>query len=563
MKFKISESLSLPKEVVTEKLAFLGRTGSGKTYAAQKLAEQMHKYGVQFVVLDPVGVWLGLRLAADGKKPGLPIPVLGGLHGDIPLESGAGALVANLIVDSGSSMVLDVSQFESDAEKARFAKAFADRFFFRKKASPSAVHVFIEEAQEFVPQNPQRDEGQMLHAFTRMVKIGRNFGIGVSLISQRPQEVNKKVLNQTELLFCFQLTGPQERKTIQGWIAEKGIDEDIASELPKLERGEPHVWSPAWLKISKRVLISEKETFDASSTPKLGGKADTRTLSPIDLQAFQHEMAATIERAKQEDPKLLRQRIAQLERQLRDRLLPDATRVQKVKVPVVTDGQVKRFEATVCRVEKLQDKTLKALAQVAELGTKMMADLHKVANPILSVSSGTLFSGNRVPDVRLLPRPWIPNIPIDGKSLPQGERAVLTAVAQHDAVSREQVTILTGYKTSTRNAYIQRLREKGLVEFQGQDILVTAAGELTLGDDFEKLPTGGALRAYWLQKLPEGERRIFAVLTERYPKGVSREDLSELTGYKTSTRNAYIQRLSTRKLVQLSGSQVIASPGLF
>ncbi len=34
----------------------------------------------------------------------------------------------------------------------------------------------------------------MLHAFTRLVKIGRNFGIGVSLLSQRPQEVNKKVL---------------------------------------------------------------------------------------------------------------------------------------------------------------------------------------------------------------------------------------------------------------------------------------------------------------------------------------------------------------------------------
>jgi len=85
---------------------------------------------------------------------------------------------------------LDVSQFESDADKARFARAFADRFFFRKKAAPSAVHVFIEECQEFAPQNPQREEAAMLHAFTRLVKIGRNFGIGVSLLSQRPQEVN-------------------------------------------------------------------------------------------------------------------------------------------------------------------------------------------------------------------------------------------------------------------------------------------------------------------------------------------------------------------------------------
>src|SRR5437773_9350213 len=120
MKLKIAADLALPVEVVTEKLAFLGRTGSGKTYAAQKLAEEMYAAGAQFVVLDPVGIWYGLRLAADGKRPGLEVPVLGGLHGDIPLEVGAGALIANLVVDRGVSMVLDVSQFESDADKARF-----------------------------------------------------------------------------------------------------------------------------------------------------------------------------------------------------------------------------------------------------------------------------------------------------------------------------------------------------------------------------------------------------------------------------------------------------------
>ena len=86
--------------------------------------------------------------------------------------------------------------------------------------------VFVEECQEFIPQNPQGEENKMLHAFNRMVKIGRNFGIGMSMISQRPQEVNKKSLNLAEILFAFQMTGPQERKTIEGWIAEKGIDED-------------------------------------------------------------------------------------------------------------------------------------------------------------------------------------------------------------------------------------------------------------------------------------------------------------------------------------------------
>ena len=40
--------------------------------------------------MDPKGDWWGLRAAADGKGPGLPIVIVGGEHGDVPLEVGAG-----------------------------------------------------------------------------------------------------------------------------------------------------------------------------------------------------------------------------------------------------------------------------------------------------------------------------------------------------------------------------------------------------------------------------------------------------------------------------------------
>ena len=37
----ISKDLKLPTNTVTQKLAFLGTTGSGKTYGASKLAEEL------------------------------------------------------------------------------------------------------------------------------------------------------------------------------------------------------------------------------------------------------------------------------------------------------------------------------------------------------------------------------------------------------------------------------------------------------------------------------------------------------------------------------------------
>ncbi len=89
----------------------MGRRGSGKTFGAGRLVEQLVGHGDQVVILDPVGVWWGLRLAADGKRPGLKIPVFGGSHGDIPLQATGGKIVAELVAESGTSLVLDVSEF--------------------------------------------------------------------------------------------------------------------------------------------------------------------------------------------------------------------------------------------------------------------------------------------------------------------------------------------------------------------------------------------------------------------------------------------------------------------
>lgn len=78
----LADHLKLPLDVVTEKLAWLGRTGSGKTYGAMKLAELMLDAGAQIGALDPVGVWRGLRVPATKGGPSYDVVVFGGLYGD-------------------------------------------------------------------------------------------------------------------------------------------------------------------------------------------------------------------------------------------------------------------------------------------------------------------------------------------------------------------------------------------------------------------------------------------------------------------------------------------------
>src|SRR5205807_8610327 len=92
-----------------------------------------------------------------------------------------------------------------------------------------------------------------------------------------------------------------------------------------------------------------------------------------------------------------------------------------------------------------------------------------------------------------------------------GEKKVLAAVAQYpEGVTREQLTVLTGYRRSSRDTYLQRLRAAGWVHI-GARVFATPEGIAALGDDYTPLPSGLALQTYWLGRLPEGERKILEV----------------------------------------------------
>jgi uncharacterized protein len=188
MTLKLAPGLSLPDDTVTQALGILAKRGAGKSNAGAVLAEEMHRAGLQFVAVDPVGAWWGLRSSADGNGAGLPIPVLGGYHGDVPLEPGAGHLIADLVVGERLSAVIDVSAF-SEGEKKRFLADFAERLF-REKGKPGheePLHLFLEEADDYAPQGGTRggDVGRCLGAFQRIVKQGRARGLCLRPPSER------------------------------------------------------------------------------------------------------------------------------------------------------------------------------------------------------------------------------------------------------------------------------------------------------------------------------------------------------------------------------------------
>ncbi len=568
---KISKDIpALPDKAVTEKMAWLGTTGGGKTYAASAFAEQCWHIGAQFVVLDPVGVWYGLRLAKDGKKPSkINIPIFGGLHGDVPLESTGGELLANLVVDKNLSCIIDVSQFESDAEKARFATDFANKLFFRKKSSPSAMHLFLEECQEFVPQNPMKGEEKMLHSFIRMQKLGRNFGIGSSYITQRPQEVNKKALNMCQTLFVFRTTGTHERKAIEIWMKDKDLDQDIASDLPKLATGTCHVWSPEFLKVSKIIKISEKETFNASATPEVGAKAKARHLAPIDLEKVRAEMAATIEKAKAVDPKELKKRILYLETELKKK-----QSTAPAKEIYVHDKR--ETEKAIAQNNKEWKKIVQSWIDFANFifknfreasnDTTRRFDIIDSHRPIVEEPKDVeLFYPSKRVEIKTKPinvqsmSIKVERTPMYGeeeKPLSKGAKSILAyleSVAPEER-SKTQMWVATGYSPGGGfNNMIYELTGKNLISVAGRGYV--ANGVETPTGDFE------ASLDLWKNKLGTGPRKIFDQMLGDTGRVWTKEQLAYDTGYALGggfNNNIYV--LTGAELIKKEGTGYIINP---
>lgn len=570
MSLQLGRNISFPDDAITETFGILAARGAGKSNTAAVMAEEMYEQRLPFVVVDPVGSWWGLRSSKTGSGPGLKITVFGGKRGDVPLERTGGKLVADLVVDERLSCILDLTEFESEGAKRQFLLDFARRLYKRNELP---LHLFLEEADDYIPQTVVRAEpgeaaaipGMLLRAWENIVRRGRARGLGMTMITQRSASINKNVLTQVQTLIAMRTTGPQDRKAIEDWVKYNDESVDILKTLSGLAPGEAWVWSPVFLKTTKRVKFRKRRTFDSGSTPKMAAKSKTAKLAKLDVSKLREQMAETIARADADDPKILRARIKELEKALK---VQPAAAVVNVKL----NEKAWRDWAGVAElsIKSLQKAIASAVAHAEKLTDMATAASANATLPAQPLSEGKT-RGNVKPTRKgSNPRPSKPPPPAntrrlesDTGALPRGEAKVLTAIAQHEeGVDREQLTILTGYKQSTRNLYIQKLAAAGMID-TGPPITATGLGLQSLPADFEPLPTGYELREHWLASLPLGERVVLAIVLAAHPGSVTREEISDEAGYKSSTRNLYIQKLKARKLIVQLGSGLTAHEKLY
>lgn len=553
----------LPPAALEQHIAVMGKTGSGKTYAAKGIVEGLLDDGRQVVIIDPAGAWWGLRSGADGKKAGgYDMLILGGKHGDLPLLAGSGAAVADLVCKQHARVICD-TLLMTVGERTRWFTDFATAAM---RGIDAPMTLVIDEVHNFAPKGkvPDPSIGACMHAANTLFSGGRSLGFRMIGITQRPAKWHNDSLGSCDTMMALRMMLPADRKQIEEWIDGNGdpvAGKEVLNSLAKLQKGEGWVWFPEG-DVLKRVTFPRIGTYDSSATPTEKERKHPPALAEIDLGAVRASMETAVKEAEANDPKKLRQRVAELER---------AAKSGKAPAPVVDEAAISR---AVQRAESARDQHWNGeLVRMGRALTGYTTRLTKIGE--LAHVNGEAFKAAPLPATapRAAPatvraastRPAARPATGSGESIPKGERSILIAIAQHDGgVTREQLTVLTGYKRSTRDAYLQRLGEKAYIQ-NGHQITATQEGIDALGSDYEPLPTGDALREHWMREgeLPEGERKILEALISRWPDAIDRAILEETTGYKRSTRDAYIQRLDARRLVQTDRGLVKAADMLF
>lgn len=542
----------IPPAALNQHIAILGKTGSGKSYAAKGIVEQLLQEQRQVCVVDPTAAWWGLRLAADGKSRGFDVVLLGGQHADIPLAERSGSAVARLVTEQGANVVLDTSGF-TVGEYTRWFIDFAGTLFTTIR---NPLHLVIDEAHHFMPQgkSPDVDAGKMLHAGNRLMSGGRSKGVRGMLITQRPAKLHKDSLSCADTLIAMRVMAPQDRDAIKDWIDGAGDPTQgkaVLSSLAQLQRGEGWVWYPEGGHL-EREKFPKIKTYDSSATPAHGAKAGPK-VAEIDLGEVQKAMAEAVKEAEANDPKLLRQRIAELEREAKAKPGP-ATVVDQAAIDRACAARDRKWQKVLKERETIIGQLKGRMTKAADLlhvnGEAVAASpAPEIKSASDSIPSPILHTAKTGLSVAVKPRrsPSVGSQPVG--DLGKAERAVLAALywVRDEAITPSKVAFYAGYSvtSSSFGNALSGLRSRGLlagwkVTDEGESLVAAVAGEK---------PSGADLRQMLRSKLGKAENTLLDALIEAYPDRLDYTGLSEASGY-SETSSSFGNALSTLRTIE-------------
>ncbi len=103
----------------------------------------------------------------------------------------------------------------------------------KSSALAEPILLIVEEAHIFAPQGEKNDAVRILG---RIAREGRKFGVGLGVVSQRPNKLNEDILSQTNTKIILRIVNPRDQEYVLK--ASEQLSEDLLRDIASLGKGE-------------------------------------------------------------------------------------------------------------------------------------------------------------------------------------------------------------------------------------------------------------------------------------------------------------------------------------
>ena len=142
--------------------------------------------------------------------------------------------------------VIDLSSVPFDVRPtvaAQIGRLAFEFNYWNPKYREFPILLVCEEAHAYIPRASESQFAASRKSMERIAKEGRKYGVGLTVVSQRPHEVSETVLAQCGTFICLRITNPNDQGYVRSLVPES--EGDLVSVLAGLGRGEALVLGEA------------------------------------------------------------------------------------------------------------------------------------------------------------------------------------------------------------------------------------------------------------------------------------------------------------------------------
>ncbi len=139
-----------------------------------------------------------------------------------------------------SIFILNLNKITDPQTRVNLAGLFMQELFFKNRKDRKRRLLILEEAHNFAPEKSYGDvsadkKNLALNTARKIAAEGRKFNLGLVVITQRPAQVSKYVLAQTNTQAMFRIININDLQAVETFVEFAG--RDVTSLLPTLQTG--------------------------------------------------------------------------------------------------------------------------------------------------------------------------------------------------------------------------------------------------------------------------------------------------------------------------------------